>query len=515
MGQEIAYCAICGTQLRGTDFGKGGAFRVDSQAYCKTCAPEAVRALPPEKIQAILKQQGGGPKEKHPKPDLSRTPAAGTPRPQAQPRPEKISKTVLISVACSVGVSALLTIGWLLGRGSEPDRPPPPEPVVVKPAPPVEPPRPKKDPPPPVPAPAPAPAPSDAAAASLKKARDFEAAYPTNLMGQLSVFTQASRDCKGSRLEAEAAAALADCLKKLRQRIIIDLAAVDELVKPHLTGEAFGKALSALDVARGRYPVVEWTEPVDQKKRAITGEMDKIFAKLKTEALEARKAGSEDKVKPITDRVAHWEVAAYSKDLATALGSPPRDPAPPTEAGGILFASDFSNLDATGKGWKLSPSSPQTFNGKAEFLLDASATRGALTTRSAFEAPFRVSVDVEFAPRTAGMLVALRLHAYDKEGKVEKLVHADLDTRYSLYSAGIPQRAIPAPANGPAQERWTIDVGARGTVIWSVDGKEILRQAVGNVEMAFAITLEARALAAASSGGKVRFNNLTVERLKR
>src|SRR3954468_5900596 len=62
MGQEIAYCAHCGCQLRGADFEKGGAFRVDIQSYCKKCAPEAVKSLPPEKIQAILKQ-GSAPKE--------------------------------------------------------------------------------------------------------------------------------------------------------------------------------------------------------------------------------------------------------------------------------------------------------------------------------------------------------------------------------------------------------------------------------------------------------------------
>src|SRR4051812_26471252 len=62
MGQEIAYCALCGCQLRSADFHKGGAFRVDIQSYCKKCAPEAVKSLPPEKIQALLKQ-GMAPKD--------------------------------------------------------------------------------------------------------------------------------------------------------------------------------------------------------------------------------------------------------------------------------------------------------------------------------------------------------------------------------------------------------------------------------------------------------------------
>src|SRR3954468_10722960 len=65
MGQEIAYCALCGCQLRSADFHKGGAFRVDIQSYCKKCAPEAVKSLPPEKIQEILKQ-GYAPKKSAP-----------------------------------------------------------------------------------------------------------------------------------------------------------------------------------------------------------------------------------------------------------------------------------------------------------------------------------------------------------------------------------------------------------------------------------------------------------------
>src|SRR5689334_7798125 len=97
MGQEIAYCALCGCQLRSADFQKAGAFRVDIKSYCKKCAPEAVKSLSPDKIQEILKQ-GAIPKESSPK-------ASGQPiSTRAMRVPEEVGKprqTMIFAMAAT------------------------------------------------------------------------------------------------------------------------------------------------------------------------------------------------------------------------------------------------------------------------------------------------------------------------------------------------------------------------------------------------------------------------------
>ena len=46
MGQEILYCYKCQTRLLGSDFDKGHAFRVNSQAACAQCVRELLAHLP-------------------------------------------------------------------------------------------------------------------------------------------------------------------------------------------------------------------------------------------------------------------------------------------------------------------------------------------------------------------------------------------------------------------------------------------------------------------------------------
>src|SRR5262245_47410088 len=46
MGQEILYCFKCQTRLLGSDFEKGLAFRVNSQAACSQCVRDLLAHLP-------------------------------------------------------------------------------------------------------------------------------------------------------------------------------------------------------------------------------------------------------------------------------------------------------------------------------------------------------------------------------------------------------------------------------------------------------------------------------------
>src|SRR5437763_12911744 len=56
MGQQIVYCATCGNRILDRDFDSKAAFRLDSRGYCKTCAPEALKALPPDRMTEVLSQ---------------------------------------------------------------------------------------------------------------------------------------------------------------------------------------------------------------------------------------------------------------------------------------------------------------------------------------------------------------------------------------------------------------------------------------------------------------------------
>jgi len=56
MGHEIVYVAGCQAQLRGPGFNAGNAFRLDGKSYCGRRAAERRKELPPEKLQAKLKE---------------------------------------------------------------------------------------------------------------------------------------------------------------------------------------------------------------------------------------------------------------------------------------------------------------------------------------------------------------------------------------------------------------------------------------------------------------------------
>src|SRR5689334_20291889 len=49
MGQEIVHCSVCGIRLRGSDFDRGEAVRIDRAAYCKKCSAEII---PPEPLES-------------------------------------------------------------------------------------------------------------------------------------------------------------------------------------------------------------------------------------------------------------------------------------------------------------------------------------------------------------------------------------------------------------------------------------------------------------------------------
>jgi hypothetical protein len=133
MGQEIVYCAKCQRMLRGADFEKGAAFRVDSQAFCRACAPTLSDGFVPPP------SRGHG--TPTPKRGTSRIPLAS-----AQPKPTQrhaagpkgTNPLVLVGAAAGILVLLLIAIAILAsGRPAHPARaeaPPAPAPPPATPA---------------------------------------------------------------------------------------------------------------------------------------------------------------------------------------------------------------------------------------------------------------------------------------------------------------------------------------------------------------------------------------------
>ena len=141
MGQEILYCFKCQTRLLGSDFEKGLAFRVNSQAACPQCVRELLSHLPdPDAELERLKRT------QVPKPSgvTSSSTKMQAVRPESSHRlqqvrppagePEKTSRTPLL-IAAVVGGLALLALLAVAFSGSRDTRttpvatpePPPPD----------------------------------------------------------------------------------------------------------------------------------------------------------------------------------------------------------------------------------------------------------------------------------------------------------------------------------------------------------------------------------------------------
>ncbi|HEX7900711.1 MAG TPA: hypothetical protein VF950_23330 [Planctomycetota bacterium] len=123
MGHEILYCVGCQTQLRGSDFEKRQAFRVDGKGYCSRCANNTFSA---ERL-AALKEASSPSSTK-----LRETPAKPTRRVAT---PELSSSSRYLGIGGLVVLAAVAVLIALLSGGSAKPAPvpaPTPPPVVVK-----------------------------------------------------------------------------------------------------------------------------------------------------------------------------------------------------------------------------------------------------------------------------------------------------------------------------------------------------------------------------------------------
>jgi hypothetical protein len=315
MGHEILYCFKCRTQLRASDFEKGAAHRIDANACCAKCAPEAIKSLPPDKVAALLKQIAAA--ESSAKSETRRDPSKSTRR-AAAVRPEK-QKGLAAAVGGAVLLLVVVLAFLLRGKGEEPRRPAPEPPVAQPKSTPTRP-------PPAVPEAAPSvAAPSkreEAARESLRKARDYQKANPQDFAGQAEILQQAVWVCERTGLSGEAAQEL-DAVRK--QELVSyqnELAALDRDSRAALNREDLKGAFAILRGAEARHPGAQWKLLLGRKTRDLNDQSWKLFDALKEEALAARQKGNSNGVEKIRQRIALWSIADYTQAFEKALGDP-------------------------------------------------------------------------------------------------------------------------------------------------------------------------------------------------
>ncbi|HVE39855.1 MAG TPA: LamG domain-containing protein [Planctomycetota bacterium] len=312
MGHAIYYCSSCSMQLRDPDFEKGTAFRADGRVYCKTCAPEDVRAkapVPERKPELIS-------------PGTSRIMYAVPPPAGRKPLP-----TPLL-IAGGIGLLVLLLAGGLL-LGSGSSRPPTHD---AAPRDLGRPPETRPDPPPPPshkPEPAPAPKDERPAEDALRKAREFAQSRPEDLAGQLAFFDAAVVAADGTGHYVTAVRERDAILNRLKPEVKSGLDALDAAAKTAAAKDDYGKGLKLFEDALAKPLGPEWTAEVQRRSQKYSEDTQAAFTSVKNSAVGARQRGDEASVKRITDRVDKWGIERYRSELASILATTKVKPPPP------------------------------------------------------------------------------------------------------------------------------------------------------------------------------------------
>jgi ferric-dicitrate binding protein FerR (iron transport regulator) len=205
----------------------------------------------------------------------------------------------------------------------------------------------------------------------------------------------------------------------------------------------------------------------------------------------------------------HYAVAAKGAAFATK-----KTTRGPMMAGAAIWGEDFQDPRLVEKDWRIARNGVgASYSAFLEFDLHPSGEAGdaSLMTELSFAAPIRITAEIEFTNRLRGVLAALRLGSW-KEGK--DLVHVDLDEeRYYLTVGGKVVTADTGRKN-PRRERWSLELRGDGTVVFSVDGRDLLK---GKRELSnddLHLTLLAKSRRETPAGSKLRFENLVLERIK-
>ena len=282
MGQEIVYCSRCQIQLRGRDFEKGAAFRIDALACCLKCAPEVVKSIPDEAVQQLLKEMAAPRNHSETSRIMTLASSSTTKTPHAGRRPRAASPGGMYAAAAGGGLAALVLVCVAVATSGKPPPAPAVREVVAAPTPPAPAPEPRKPSPP--------------------RPVIEEPRRPTP--------------------------------EQIQKRIDAELGPLDQATRELRAQEKFGAALDALEAARGRVDALEWTAAINRRRDDIHRLTSDLFASAKDAALRARK----EDVAAIQDRVAKWGMPKLAADLDAALAQKPSVAPPPPSPEAVAFA---------------------------------------------------------------------------------------------------------------------------------------------------------------------------------
>jgi hypothetical protein len=388
----------------------------------------------------------------------------------------------------------------------EPERPKEPDPAAPVPPPPLPPPKPEPRPEPPAtkepvpfvePPPPPPPAPPRETRTAVARLESVKGeAHTVSDRGQKPARAgQTLFDGEG--LETGAGAAVLSFADGTR--IELGPAAVLNEIGPRV-GLARG-ALTA-DLAKPRVFVTPHAEAAALGARLSLSVGERT--KLEVKEGKVRFTRLDDKR---SVEVGPGQGAVAAKGLALAVKRVTRGP---MMAGAALWGEDFRDPEEVERDWRVKrEGTGAAFDGLLRF--DLRPGSASLMTERGFDAPFRVTVDVEFTHRLRGTLLGLRLGSWKEGGGI---VHCDLDESFYHLTVGARTFTAPATRPGPRRERWSVELRADGTAVFSVDGRELLKGGDGAPAREYHVTLLAKVGAEVPAGARAGFDTLLVERLK-
>lgn len=201
------------------------------------------------------------------------------------------------------------------------------------------------------------------------------------------------------------------------------------------------------------------------------------------------------------------QTSLVAKGVALAVKRTGRGP---MMAGPALWGEDFEEPEEVERDWRVHRNGTgATYDGPLEFELRPGDA--ALMTERGFDAPFRVTAEVEFTHRLRGTLLGLRLGSWKDGGGI---VHCDLDEQFYYLTIGTQTFTAPLTRQTPRCERWSVELRADGTAVFSVDGRELLKGRGAAPAPEYHLSLLAKAAKEVPAGARARFDNVVVERLK-
>jgi hypothetical protein len=271
MGRGIVYCAACGNKILDKEFESRAAIHLDGRGFCKQCAPEALKSLPPDRMTealAQISQAESGSRLKAPPPPRqpsSKGLPAAAPATRRQASDGSKSGLIVAAVAGAAALVALLV--WGMSGSTPPPPPPPPKDTAERP--------PKVD--------------REAAAdRALRLAREFRDANPKDLATQTAGFERVASDFKGTRAADDARRDLEELRRRAREILEAEFKLLQEEARNTSSSEEFQKAIEALTAARGRHPEPSWTQGIDRTLAEIRALPEKLYPAVKTAAVDRR-----------------------------------------------------------------------------------------------------------------------------------------------------------------------------------------------------------------------------------